>query len=183
MEHFYQTIQGWSDGIPEVYDLMLREASDSSHFVEVGTWKGCSAAYMVVSIINSGKRIEFDCVDPWLGEDQSGYQLEVQRLGGKLYEHFCENMKPVEGHYTPIRLPSVEASKLYDNESIDFVFIDAAHDYDNVRADISAWLPKVKSGGYIGGHDYWSNDVYRAVHDSFTSGVQKVNNNCWLVRK
>ena len=34
------------------------------------------------------------------------------------------------------------------------MFLDAAHDYKNVRTDIEAWLPVVKSGGIIAGHDF-----------------------------
>lgn len=48
---------------------------------------------------------------------------------------------------------SVEASKKI-SEPLDFVYIDAAHDYDNVKADVAAWYPLVRSGGVIGGHDF-----------------------------
>jgi cephalosporin hydroxylase len=67
----------------------------------------------------------------------------------------------------PMRLPSIEAAQRYQNGSLDFVFIDAAHDYENVRADILAWRPKVKVGGYLGGHDFILNypGVIQAVHE------------------
>lgn len=48
---------------------------------------------------------------------------------------------------------SVEASQKI-HEPLDFVYIDAAHDYDNVKADIAAWYPHVKVGGVVGGHDF-----------------------------
>jgi hypothetical protein len=83
-----------------------------------------------------------------------------------LYQHFVENMKPVEGYYNPVIAPSVEAAKLYPNASLDFVFLDAAHDYDNFRSDVIAWLPKVKPGGWIGGHDYtWNEGIRRACNE------------------
>jgi hypothetical protein len=52
---------------------------------------------------------------------------------------------------------------------LDFVFLDAAHDYDNVKADITAWRSKVKSGGYLGGHDYQLifPGVMKAVQEEF----------------
>jgi hypothetical protein len=53
-----------------------------------------------------------------------------------------------------IRELSVEASKLFQDNSLDFVFLDAAHDYVNVKNDLEAWYPKVKKGGIFCGHDY-----------------------------
>lgn len=51
---------------------------------------------------------------------------------------------------------SIEAAKKIANESLDFVYIDGEHSYEAVKQDISAWFPKVKKGGIVGGHDYTS---------------------------
>lgn len=53
-----------------------------------------------------------------------------------------------------LKMTTVEASRLYEDGHFDFVFIDAAHDYESVKEDIQHWLPKVRVGGWIGGHDY-----------------------------
>jgi len=53
-----------------------------------------------------------------------------------------------------MHMPSVEAARFIPDNSLDFVYIDAEHRYFGIRADIDAWLPKVKKGGIIGGHDY-----------------------------
>jgi hypothetical protein len=168
MEHFYQNIKGWFD-FQNHYTNMVNEAVDGSHFVEVGTWKGTSAAYMVVEIANSGKKIRFDCVDTWQGSEEHlrlGPHYEPLAVSGKLYDHFLENMQPAQGLFTPIRKTSVEAADSYENQSLDFVFLDAAHDYDSIRSDIIAWLPKVKIGGWIGGHDYtWNEGIRRACKE------------------
>lgn len=53
--------------------------------------------------------------------------------------------------------------------SVDCVFIDAAHDYENVKADIRRWWPKIREGGCLVGHDAnhkWPG-VERAIADSF----------------
>ena len=52
-------------------------------------------------------------------------------------------------------------------EKLDFVYIDGNHDYRYVMDDIVNWLPKVKKGGLIGGHDYSRSKygVYEAVND------------------
>lgn len=61
---------------------------------------------------------------------------------------------------------SVEQSEKIQDNSLDMVYIDAAHDYDSVITDLNAWYPKVKSGGFISGHDYDDGfDVKKAVGD------------------
>jgi hypothetical protein len=61
---------------------------------------------------------------------------------------------------------STTASTFFADRSLDWVHLDARHDYDNVTADIGAWRPKVKVGGWLSGDDYdeikWP-EVVRAV--------------------
>lgn len=53
-----------------------------------------------------------------------------------------------------VQQESTQAATRFRDGSLDFVFIDADHSYDAVIADIAAWQPKVKAGGWLGGHDY-----------------------------
>ena len=53
-----------------------------------------------------------------------------------------------------IRAYSLDAAKLFDDGSFDFVYLDADHGYEAIKADIAAWAPKVRSGGVLAGHDY-----------------------------
>ena len=135
MEHFYESIEGWFD-YSNIYSQMVETASTGSHFVEIGSYYGRSAAFMLVEIVNSGKNIKLDCVDPM-------HQETVHT-----------NLSRVEGHYTHKGKPSVEAAADYEDASIDFVWIDGNHDYEAVIDDINSWLPKLKTGGWMGGHDY-----------------------------
>jgi len=153
MEHYYQDVEGWW-GEPDVskYKEMVRKFDSGSHFVEIGSFKGKSTACMGVEIINSGKEIKYDQVDTWLGSTE--HRGDPSIIGGTLFDEFNKNTEKVSHVINPIRLASVEASKLYEDESLDFVFIDAAHDLVNVLKDITSWIPKVKKGGVIAGHDY-----------------------------
>jgi hypothetical protein len=62
-----------------------------------------------------------------------------------------------------IPLPSVEAARLFPAEAVDFVYLDAAHDYDSVRADLVAWFPKVAPGGILAGHDWTDKPEHEGV--------------------
>jgi predicted O-methyltransferase YrrM len=166
MDHFCQNIDGWFN-FQDIYDHVVNLGKDGDHFVEVGAWKGQSAAYMAVSIVNSGKNIKFDVVDTWLGSAE--HQTDDLVITDSLYNHFLENLKPVEAYYTPVRMTSLEAAALYADESLDFVLLDASHAYEDVKADIQAWLPKIKSGGILAGDDY--QHEWQGVMDAVTEMI------------
>lgn len=181
MEHFYEKIEGWFT-FPDLYRNITKLIKDKAHLVEVGCWKGRSAAYLAVELINSNKSFIFDCVDTWEGSTEHVNQSAI--INSTLYDEFISNMKPVEGYYNPIKKPSTLAATMYADESLDFVFIDAAHDYDNVKADIEAWLGKVKNGGILAGHDYaWCLDVSNAVNDVLGSNNILEQEGCWIFHK
>jgi predicted O-methyltransferase YrrM len=65
-----------------------------------------------------------------------------------------------EGTAEILRGLSWEMVTALPDESLDFVYIDAAHDYESVSRDLRACAPKMAPGGIIGGHDYarWSSN-------------------------
>jgi predicted O-methyltransferase YrrM len=178
MEHFYKNLGEEWFTYPELYTYMVNKFPTNSHFVEVGTWKGMSAAYMAVEIINSGKNIKFDCVDTW---DFVPSQTEIpSHMFDNLYEVFLKNIEPVKHQINPIKALSWDGAAFYKDNSLDFVFIDAAHDYESVKKDINAWYPKVKKGGVISGHDYtWCDDVKKAVNEFFKGKTIYETEGCW----
>jgi hypothetical protein len=132
---------------------------------------------MAVEILNSGKQIKFDCVDTWNGSEEhkdhtsSHYEPLLLTENG-LYNNFLENIKPVSHVVNPIRKESKEAALLYKDNSLDCAFIDASHDYENVCIDIKSWLPKIKKGRILAGHDFFHPPVKEALND--TIGLQNV---------
>ena len=81
-----------------------------------------------------------------------------------------------------LRLTSVEASRLFSPGSLDFVYIDADHKYSSVVEDIDHWLPKVRVGGMIGGHDYsngWPS-VVEAVNDKLGEPKRGPKGTWWV---
>jgi len=178
MKHFYTEIgENWFD-YQRLYTEMVNKNNDGAYFVEVGSWKGRSSVYMAVEIINSNKNIKFDCVDVWEYIDTQN-DIPKENFNG-LYDEFIRNISPVSHIITPIKNTSLNASKMYKNNSIDFIFIDAAHDYENVLQDIKSWLPKLKVGGCISGHDYFTSEgVKKAVKEVFNEN-HSFFDSCWF---
>lgn len=166
MEHFYNRIPGWFS-FRGLYTEMVKQAKDGAHFVEVGSWKGRSAAFMAVEILRSGKDIDFYCVDTWQGSQEPKHLNDPSVRNGTLFKEFIANIAPVREAIEVLQAPSVNAARTFADSSLDFVFIDAAHDYQNVLADITAWWPKVKLDGVVAGDDFLFKGVNQAVKEFF----------------
>jgi hypothetical protein len=182
MEHYYQNIgEDWFT-YPNFYSSVVASFPSGSKFVEVGSWRGRSACFLGVEIHNSGKDIKLDCVDTWNGsEEHVGYEI-LENDG--LYNEFISNIEPLSNIINPIRMESLKAVNLYEDESLDMVFLDASHRYEDIKADILAWYPKVKKGGIFSGHDYPSwNQVVRAVEEFFPNKNFISSELCWIHQK
>jgi hypothetical protein len=180
MVHYYQSIgEDWFS-YPRLYAHAVKHF-DCGEFVEVGCWRGRSSVYFGVEIFNSKKDLFLYCVDTWEGsEENQGHPLLE---GDGLWKEFLRNIDPVSGVVEPMRMTSLMAAEYFASigKSFEFVFIDASHDYENVKADIEAWLPLVKDGGVLAGHDYpdWPG-VKKAVDEKFGRKGILAKWGCWV---
>ena len=83
---------------------------------------------------------------------------------------------------------SVDGAKLFDDSSVDLVFIDANHTYEHVKEDIEAWYPKIRDGGILSGHDFNGDfpGVEKAVREYFEPKKKDIflsYNSVWVVNK
>jgi hypothetical protein len=189
MEHFYQDTIGedWFT-YPNLYSSIPIYFGEEAKFVEVGVWKGRSISYLAVEVINANKNQKIYAVDTWAGSEEhidpsnTNFNPELLNDPDWLYNLYLQNIEPAKDIITSIRKPSLEAVNDFEDESLDFVFIDAAHDYENVKADILAWLPKLKKTGILAGHDYWPGDpVQIAVDEIFSSfKIETPDHRTWL---
>jgi hypothetical protein len=172
MQHFFNQPhmgENWFT-YPHLYSHVVKKFPTNSHFVELGSWKGMSAAFMAVEIINSSKNIRFDCIDIWSPDGYLSDQTQKE-FGDELMQCFLTNIEPVKHVINVIRKDSAAAAADYADHSLDFVFIDADHSYEGVKKDILAWLPKMKPDGILAGHDYaWHEPIRQAVSDVFGAG-------------
>lgn len=160
-------IDGWFD-FRDVYDYAAQTLPLSSSFAEVGAWKGKSAVYLRDRLEDLGKSAYLLCVDTFEGDYHTGRE--------SVFEEFLDNVK--DRRIASCKEDSISASDKYASESFHGVFIDAAHDYESVKADIEAWFPKVKPGGFFGGHDIDSPGVLQAVQEAGFPFA--VIGRCWI---
>lgn len=186
----FRGIQGWWDSPgPEFYAARVNEAGPQAHFVEVGCWRGRSAASMAEMIKMSGKLIRFDCVDTWRGTPKDGDGGTHQRLIAEekldLRSEFEANLRRLGlwRYVNPVTGDSGNTANEYEDNSLEFVFIDADHRREMVSRDVLAWLPKVKLGGVIGGHDWTNHNIRQGVQDAMPQGSINSEGMIWWTRR
>jgi Methyltransferase domain len=96
-------------------------------------------------------------IDPWL-EDAAGAYVDIANVAQAHHERFYDTARarlaPFGARSTVWRMASLDAAARVPRHSLDFVYIDARHDYDSVLEDLDAWFDKVRPGGIVAGHDY-----------------------------
>ena len=135
---------------------------EDSCFIEVGTYLGRSLCSLGEVVKQSGKTFTVIGIDTCRGSGPEGpqqkdYHSAAVASGGGTFAGVLHKNVLDCGYSDIITLmisDSVTASKLFDNATIDWVHLDARHDYASLKTDIQAWLPKVKPGGWLSGDDY-----------------------------
>jgi hypothetical protein len=154
--------------------ILLNEFAAGSVGVEVGTWKGNFAA----RILGIAKPRTLHLVDPWqfhpeedydaacYGGKATGGQAEIDSIYQDVLARFSQEIS--DGVVVIHRMTSEEAVTGFDDNSLDWVYIDGDHHYNAVKADLELWYPKVRPGGLLTGDDlgtekWWEDGVSRAV--------------------
>ena len=141
-------------------EIGVQEGIYSEHILK--TWKGST-------LFSIDARQNFDA-----GEyiDISNRPDDQQIL---LYANTTLRLRPFGEHSIVWRMTSEQAAHAMPDNTLDFCFIDADHRYEAVNQNIELWLPKIKSGGIICGHDYVKDgNIYNKADGSLIGlfGVQ-----------
>ena len=132
--------------------------------VEIGVEAGLHA-FEVNKCLDIRK---FYLVDIWgkYKQETGFYNYEVN------YERVKKKFKNNKNVFV-IKGKSIEIANRFTDNSLDFVYIDANHQYEYVRNDIEFWTKKVKINGYVCGHDYF--DKFPGVIKATNEFVKKYN--------
>ena len=141
--------------------------------VEIGVLEG----YFSETILLYSDLSRLHSIDPWREFDTTAYDdcaNTKQQQHEEKYQFTQERLKKYGERSNILRMTSEEAARQFQGESLDFVYIDANHSYEEGKKDIMMWWPKVKKGGIFSGHDYLDDQlpegnfgIKRAV-DEFT---------------
>ncbi len=118
--------------------------------VEVGVDRGLFSEILC----KDNPDLHLTCIDPWNYEtfsEGNPYRVE-QEYFDECYNETVERLAPY--NTTIIKKTSMDALADIEDESLDFVYIDANHDFVNFTQDLHYWIKKVKHGGIVSGHDY-----------------------------
>jgi len=148
---------------------------------EIGVWKSGTTR----KILKSCSHIisQYWAIDPWNLKFRDHYYSKkfTDEQWENLYLYACKLM-----YWFPelhvVRLNSLEAAKIFPEGYFDLVFIDAEHGYEYMVEYIKTWLPLVKKGGLLTGHDYKQPrfpGVEKAVTEFFGK-VEEANGFVWI---
>src|SRR3990167_4904804 len=118
-------------------------------------------------LCKANPKLHLSCIDPWLASayDPAFGTHAVDTKQEKYDERYAEcNKRLFPYNCDIIRLPSLSALRMFPDESLDFVYIDANHDFPNFINDLHEWTKKVKIGGIVSGHDYAVYSYKKANH-------------------
>lgn len=127
--------------------------------VEIGCGSGSHTSIMLASHLG----LHLCAIDAWtlpnpayLAQKESSRARIMSRPGAaaRFKALVVSRLKRFGGRVKMMEALSPAVADTFKANSLDFVYIDGDHSGEAVRADIEAWLPKVKPGGYICGHDY-----------------------------
>jgi len=132
--------------------LVERSTSPRPVVIELGSWKGCSSA--IIARVLKPRGGQLWCVDTWKGSADVPHHEQAKYRN--IFYVFDANMQEsgLADVVHPVMSLTQVAAGMFRDGSADLIFIDADHRYSSVKADIAAYLPKLRAGGILCGHDW-----------------------------
>lgn len=147
---------------------------------EIGCARGRTTSYL----LKKCPTLSLICVDLWGPAPKGNGGTQYKKWDfDNIYKGFLRSVASHNGRVRIIQSLSWEAASLIEDESLDFVFIDADHEYDSVKKDILAWAPKVKTGGTVCGHDTHFSGVMKAIKELIPNHKLVGIDHMWECRK
>ena len=165
----------WLTGLLKCIDY-VKTRTTVERMVEIGSYQGESTTLFA----HIFKPNELYSVDPFV----NGYDdCDGSSTGDftNVIHNFNERIKhfPCIKH---IRDFSYGAVTQFEDDSLDFVYVDGDHTYDGVIRDIKLYLPKIKSGGFIAGHDLGKETVTKAIRNQLGEVDIYFEDSSWVIQ-
>jgi len=136
----------------DIQSLAKRVARPGMMVCEVGSWKGHSTAFLA-QVVQEYTGLIY-AVDTWEGSIGFTDTIHIDVNSKDILRLFQSNMQALGfSCVRPLVMKSLDAAAIVKNELFDMIFLDADHSYEQIKLDVRAWLPAVKYGGIISGHD------------------------------
>lgn len=148
---------------------------------KVGAELGCKTGRTTKYLLKQVPDLHLIAVDLWGPLPDLDPAYESWDFGA-MYRRFLGNTRSHQDRLTILRMRTNEACYRVEDGSLGFVFIDADHSYESVMEDLELWVPKVKAGGMVSGHDTHFPGVYRAITEYFPKGDLSMvrHDHCWF---
>ena len=163
---YYLPAEQYNNNCYGLADMMREISRPDWAMVEIGSFAGVS------SMLFAEFCERVTCVDPY----EAYSELDAEKIA-RAEIMFKKNTY----NYSAITLrkaTSIQALKYIGNNSLDMVYIDGAHDVNSVEADLRAWIPKIKKGGWLCGHDI-NIDVRLAVEKVIGKDYKTYKDTSW----
>jgi len=165
---------------------MVGQLPKDALIVEIGTFKGKATAVMTLACLGTGRRIV--TIDPFVeykhhSGNPASLALGIHQTWEEIYQDFLTVFREIP-FVTHIRKTSEQAVRRW-KEKIDFIWIDSSHEAEMVKLDLELWVPFIKKGGVVSGHDW----QFRSVRNGVGAYLKdkdyelKIQGRCWYFRK
>jgi hypothetical protein len=135
----------------------------ASCFSGVGVEIGVEMGKFSEAILKLGKVAHLYSIDPWI-PIPGFYTAEAAELAFRTTAARLLRFSP---RNTILREDAREAVHRFPDESLDFVYIDSSHEFEETCEELAAWWPKLKKDGWLSGHDYANGEGVRRAVDAF----------------
>ena len=143
---------------------------------------GCAGGTTTRQLLRNCRRLHLYTVDLWGIPGVGSGQYDHWNFD-RIYKKFLTQTRFFKTRITVLRGISWEMAERVEDNSLDFIFIDADHAYESVVKDIQAWTPKLKLEGMISGHDTHFVGVLKAINELIPEWKAAGMDHVWYARK
>ena len=142
------------DAFTEIFDKVIDKAEDGIVIVEVGVLVGGTVCYFSQKLQEKGITHTIIAIDNFKFDTINGGDVIKYTNGQSPYIAYNNNLRKAKAKVMTFIGDSIDVSKLFKDESIDFLFLDGDHTAPYVVEELKSWLPKMKPDSMIAGHDF-----------------------------